>query len=107
MGGVNIMTEKDVGSQAVPLLCPPPHVASQFTVMATPAEFLLVLGHGRPAFKPGTTELGLVVEWTATYSLGPVAAKQLAGALKEAVDAWEKQQKYVIPIDAPKLEQKK
>jgi len=74
--------------------------ATQFMIAATPAELLLTVGKSRVVFNQ-TGHAGIHPEWIATFSLGPVAAKQLAVAMASAVAGWEKEAGMQFKIAQP------
>lgn len=101
------MADKDsVIPNTVQSVLPAPQVGTHFTVVATNAEFLLMFGQSRPVLK-AANQIGIAVEWTSTYSLGPVSAKQLAMSLTHAVSDWESKAKLIIPIENLKTDQAK
>ena len=80
--------------------------ASQFAIMASAAEIVVLMGRARPMLAAeGPTQNQMAVEWTAGFALSPVAAKQLAKGLTDTVTRWEKQSGVQFKLEDAQIQE--
>src|ERR1700726_283238 len=74
-------------------LGPPTHPASRISLAMSSVEFILTMGATRQVIDKatGVPSATAGIEWLASYSLSPVAARQLSIILSDAVLRYERE----------------